>query len=143
MKPRVCHIDIDFLRFARKEVESVRLLRKLARHKLAVAVLRELAAELFCEPVRLLVDGKKRYSLNIHQTRRHFKEFARDLEIFFFKFFHIIKILIDEIHYRHIFDPDLMLADEVQKEIHRALKRFNFIRKSLHKNLTLRMKLSA
>ena len=143
MESRICHIGFKFLRLARKEIKAVRLLRKLARHKLAVAVFRKLSAKLLCKPVRLLMDGKQRHSLNIHQTRSHFKEFTRNFEIFFLELLHIVKILVDKIHYRHIFYPDLMLAYQVQKEIHGTLKGFNFIRKSLHKNLTLRMKLSA
>ena len=61
MESRICHIGLKLLRLARKEIKAVRLLRKLARHKLAVAVFRKLSAKLLRKPVRLLMDRKQKF----------------------------------------------------------------------------------
>ena len=106
--------------------ENLMLLRpqqQLGSRQPAKPVFHQFSGQLCLEIIGLLlVAGQQHYRLNMHQTRSHLKEFACNLEILIRAVLNKGEILAQQLGNFDIKDIQLMLGDQMQQQIERALE---------------------
>ena len=113
-------------RLTRDGIQIPRTAAQLGGDLLAGAVLNQAAGQLGLHPLGLGAAGQQQRTFHLYEMGRHIDELAGNLHAVLLHFTNGGGVLLDQFHDVDIIEVHFIFAHEIQQQIKRAFKIFNF-----------------